>query len=74
MGCNQEGITLGKEIFEIRTHHVHELIQSQVRTYTKVPSVCLCLGPVKSLEIEFSITGLLSPLIQPIGPSWLCVA
>ena len=40
-----------------------------------VTGVCLCvkvsrvpLGPFKSLEIDFSIKGLLSPLIQPMGP------
>ena len=33
----------------------------------KVPRVLL--GPFKSLEIDFSIKGLLSPLIQPMGPS-----
>ena len=32
----------------------------------KVPRVVL--GPFKSLEIEFAIKGLLSPLVQPMGP------
>ena len=32
----------------------------------KVPGVFL--GPIKSLEIDFSIKGLSSPLIQPMGP------
>ena len=44
--------------------------EEQVRACVsgKVPGVLL--GPFTSLEIYFSIKGLLNPLIQPLGPFW----
>ena len=58
--------------FKLRTSimHVH-MSDPLTSTWTRLPVIILLQGsqgPFKSLEIDFSIKGLLNPLTQPMGP------